>query len=154
MILIFPFARPLRNNQVNAKNYPYWSQLIDLIDKNLKANGPIIQIGTEGERQLVSTFYKNLSLKALGELVDICDTWIGVDSFGQHFCWDRKKYGIVLWGKSDPLIFGHEENINLLKNRKYFRQNQFFWWEDEPYNEEAFVQPKIVLQALIKQLHK
>jgi ADP-heptose:LPS heptosyltransferase len=142
MILISPYARELRNGQNNPKNYPYWKELIDLIDK------PIIQIGVEGETQLVADFRKNLSLTELKDLVLQCEIWISVDSFFQHFCWDIGKYGIVLWGQSDPLIFGHPENTNLLKDRKYLRREQFWLWEQCEYKSDAFVSPSEVLKYL------
>ena len=120
MIIISPYAQKLRNGKINPKNYPYWTKLV----KELSKNGyEIVQIGIEGEDPLVPDFRKNLSLTELDKLVKSCDTWIGVDSFFQHFCWDLKKPGIVLWAQSDPDIFGHSENINLLKDRKYLRMH-------------------------------
>jgi hypothetical protein len=71
-----------------------------------------------------------------------------VDSFLQHFCWSIGVKAIVLWGTSDPLIFGHEENINVLKNRGYLRPNQFDMWEGDPYNPNAFVTPEEVLKII------
>lgn len=144
MIIISPFARKLRENKPHPKNYPYWKQLINKIDEE------IIQIGVEGEEQLVDDFRKNLSLSQLNELTNQCKTWISVDSFFQHFCWDLNKPGIVLFGQSDPIIFGHDININLLKDRKYLRKKQFWLWEQAEYIEDAFVKPKIVLNALKK----
>ena len=138
MIIIHPFARPLRNGNKNPKDYPYWKELIALIDE------PIIQVGIDGEEQLVPDFCKNLSIEQLSELILQCRTWISVDSFFQHLCWDLGKPGIVLWGQSDPIIFGHPENINLLKDRKYLRTNLFHIWEQAEYIKEAFVDPDIV----------
>ena len=77
-----------------------------------------------------------------------CKTWIGVDSFFQHLAWSKNKKGIVLWSVSDPLIFGHPENINLLKNRYYLTKNQFLWWDFTEYNKEAFVLPEEVIKFL------
>ena len=94
MIIISPYAQKLRSGKENPKNYPYWKELISLIDE------PIIQVGIEGEEQLVDDFRKNLSLNDLGSLVDQCRTWISCDSFFQHFCWDREKYGIVQIGRA------------------------------------------------------
>ena len=45
MIIISPYAKKLHNEKVNPKNYPYWKELIKLIDQ------PIIQIGIDGEEQ-------------------------------------------------------------------------------------------------------
>lgn len=138
MIIIHPFAKQLRNGAKNPKDYPYWKELIALIDE------PIVQVGIDGEEQLVPDFRKNLSIEQLSELILQCRTWIAVDSFFQHFCWDLGKPGIVLWGQSDPIIFGHPENINLLKDRSYLRPNQFLIWEQAEYIKEAFVSPEIV----------
>lgn len=144
MILISPFARKMRNGKKHPKDYPYWKELIKNIDEE------IIQLGIDGEEQLVPDFRKNLALYELALLVTDCKTWIGVDSFFQHFCWDLNKPGIVIFGQSDPNIFGHPENINLLKDRKYLREKQFWLWEQAEFKEDAFVKPKVILEALEK----
>jgi ADP-heptose:LPS heptosyltransferase len=142
MIIISPFVKPLRDGKNNPKNYPYWETLIEMIDE------PIVQVGVEGEKQLVSDFRKNLSISELRKLIQECRTWISCDSFFQHLAWDEKKTGIVLWGPSDPLIFGHPENVNLLKDRSHLTPNQFLWWEATEHKNERFVKPKEVLEYL------
>ena len=142
MIIIHPFAKPLRNGKTNPKNYPNWKQLISMI------NEPIIQIGVEGEEQLVYDFRKNLPIPELRKLIQECRIWIGVDSFFQHLAWDEGKSGIVLWSVSDPLIFGHPENTNLLENRDNLSKNQFLWWEATEHNPSYFVKPEIVKNYL------
>jgi ADP-heptose:LPS heptosyltransferase len=142
MIIIAPYAQKLRNGQNNPKNYPWWPELISMI------NEPIIQVGIEGETLLVDDFRKNLSIQDLTKLILECRTWISVDSFFQHLAWDIGKSGVVLWGQSDPLIFGHPENTNLLKDRKYLREKQFWWWEQCEYNAEAFAKPEEIVKYL------
>lgn len=142
MIIISPYSKQLRNGKTNPKNYPFWRELITLIDE------PVVQIGIEGEEQLVTDFRKGLSVVELRQLLQECKTWISCDSFFQHLGWDAGKKGIVLWGPSDPLIFGHSENINLLKDRSCLVQNQFLWWEFYAHDATLFVPPKDVLQAL------
>lgn len=142
MILIHPYAKPLQNGKRNPKNYPYWKELIALIDE------PIIQIGVEGEEQLTPTFLKNLPMARLKELIAECRIWIGVDSFFQHLAWQEGKKGIVLWSVSDPLIYGHPENINLLKSRATLAANQFLWWDFTEYNADAFTEPEEVIKWL------
>ena len=142
MIIIHPFAKPLVNGKQNPKNYPYWKELIPLL------NEPIVQIGVEGEEQLVEDFRKNLSIIELRQLVKNCKTWIAVDSFFQHLAWSEGKKGIVLWSVSDPVIFGHEANINLLKDRVYLAHNQFLWWDFTEHNNDAFVKPEEVIKFL------
>lgn len=144
MIIISPYAKKLREEKLHPKNYPYWTYVIEKIDEE------IIQIGVEGELQLVKDFRKNLSLSQLTELVHQCKTWISVDSFFQHFCWELKKSGIVLFGPSDPNIFGHPENINLLKDRKYLRERQYWLWEQCDFDENVFVKSNVVIDALKK----
>ena len=144
MIIIAPFAKKLHSIKNNPKNYPYWEELIQKIPKNIH----IVQVGVEGEKQLVHEFYKNLPISELKQLILQCRTWIGVDSFFQHLAWDEGIKGVVLWGPSDPLIYGHPENINLLKGREYLTENQFLWWEATEHKNERFLKPKEVLEYL------
>lgn len=144
MIVIAPWAQRLRNDQPNPKNYPWWPELITQI------NDHVVQVGVDGEQQLVDDFRKNLSLIELKHLILDCETWISVDSFFQHYAWDVGKPGIVLWGQSNPEIFGHPENINLLKDTAYLRANQFFLWEQAEYQSHVFVSPQAVLNCLKK----
>jgi ADP-heptose:LPS heptosyltransferase len=142
MIIIAPYAQKLRTGKENPKNYPYWETLIEKIGE------PVIQVGVEGEKQLVEDFRKNLSVDELCALLKECRTWIGVDSFFQHLAWRENKKGIVLWGPSDPVIFGHPENINLLKDRSHLVENQFIWWEAHEHRNDRFVKPQVVLEYL------
>jgi ADP-heptose:LPS heptosyltransferase len=144
MIIISPYSKKLLSGKQNPKNYPYWAEIISQI------NEPIVQVGIEGEEQLVPDFRKNLSLTELRKLIQQCRTWISCDSFLQHLGWDEGKPGIVLWGPSDPLIFGHPENINLLADRAHLVPNQFLWWEATEHKNERFVKPKEVLKHLNK----
>lgn len=142
MIVISPYARKLQSGKKNPKDYPCWKELIALIDE------PIIQVGVEGEEPLVSDFRTNLSLEELAELIKACRTWISVDSFFQHYACDIGKPGIVLWGQSDPNIFGHPENINLLKSREYLRDNQFWNWELCENRHDCWVTPEVISEFL------
>ena len=144
MIIISPFAKKLANNMENPKNYAYWEELIQIIPKDIQ----IVQVGVDGEKQLVHEFYKNLPISELRQLIAKCHTWIGCDSFFQHLAWDCGKPGIVLWSVSDPLIYGHPENTNLLKSRDYLANNQFLWWDFTEYNADAFVKPEEVIKYL------
>jgi len=142
MIIISPYSKALLSGKQNPKNYPYWKELIEMIDE------PIIQVGIEGEQQLVPDFRKNLPITELRKLIQECRTWISCDSFFQHLGWDEGKKGIVLWGVSDPLIYGHPENINLLEDRKYLAENQYIWWDATEHNPNRFVLPKEVIKYL------
>jgi ADP-heptose:LPS heptosyltransferase len=142
LIVISPYSRPLSNGKNNPKNYPFWEELISMIKE------PIVQIGIEGETQLVDDFRKGLPISQLKELLHECRIWISCDSFFQHLGWIEGKKGIVLWSVSDPLIYGHPENINLIKDRKYLAGNQFLWWEAYDHNAETFVSAREVFKCL------
>ena len=144
MIIISPYSKKLLSGNQNPKNYPYWEELINQI------NEPIIQVGIEGEKQLVDDFRKDLPISELRKLIQECRIWISCDSFFQHLGWDEGKPGVVLWSVSDPLIFGHSENINLLKDRKHLAENQFLWWELTEHNPDKFVAPHEVIEHLRK----
>ena len=143
MILIAPHARAMRNGKPHPKEYPYWDELLELLkDKE------IVQVGVASEVALVPDFRPNLPLSELAKLIAMCETWIAIDSFFQHFCWSLGKPGIVLFGQSDPLIFGHPENVNLLKDRSYLRERQFWQWEQAENRPEAFVEPIRIIEIL------
>lgn len=142
MIIISPYSKALLSGKQNPKNYPYWKELIAQIDEH------IIQVGIKGEEPLVEDFRTDLRISDLRKLLQDCRTWISCDSFFQHLAWDENKPGIVLWGPSDPLIYGHPENINLLKDRSYLTENQFLWWEATEHKNERFVEPQEVLKYL------
>ena len=149
MILLSPFSRKIKKDDKeleNAKNYPYWNEVLFEISKI----DDVIQIGSDGEPQLqfVSNFYKNLHLQEIEKLLKDCVTWVSVDTFLQHLANLFKKPGVVIFGKSDPEIFGYPYNKNLLKDRKYLRPNQFDFWTDEPFVKEVFIEPPFVVSAV------
>ncbi len=143
-IIIHPWSRKLRNGNKNPKDYPYWKELV----KELVKEHELIQVGEEGEERLVDDFRTNLSFDEIREVLFDCDIWISIDSFLQHLAWRIGKKGIVLFGQSNPDIFGHKENINLFVDKKYFRQWQFQTWEETDYKVDAFVSIKEVLKVI------
>lgn len=142
-VLIAPYAQKLRNGEINSKNYPYWKELIELIGKD-----NIIQIGVKGEEQLVPDFRQNLSLTEIEKLLKDCAYWISVDSFLQHFADYTKKKGVVIFGPSDPMIFGYPNNLNILKNRGYLRVKQFSIWEEEKFDANRFLKANEVYEII------
>lgn len=142
MIIISPYAKKLTNGKENPKNFPYWKELVAMIDE------PIVQIGITGETQICTDFRQNLPLEELKKLLKECRTWISCDSFFQHLGWSENKYGNVIWSISDPLIFGHPENNNLLKDRAFLADNQFLWWEAHEFDANRFLTAEQVFQAI------
>jgi len=143
-ILISPWSRILKDGTYNAKNYPWWEKVI----AGLEDEYDIVQIGVNGEKKLVEDFRKNLHLREVGKLVQDCYTWISVDNFLPHLAHLIGKPGIVLWGVSDPNIFGYKENKNLLKARKYLRSMQFGVWDGVKHDPNVFVTADKVIEAV------
>lgn len=147
-IIISPYSRKLINNKSNPKNYPYWQNVIN----KLKHEFNFIQIGSTDEPKLQNIYeYKyNLSFIELTNLIhDInCHCWISVDNFLPHFCANINSPGIVIWGQSDPKIFGYDMHINLLKSRTFLRSDQFNIWECTAFNEHAFVSPNTIINQI------
>ena len=125
-ILIVP------GNIQNAKSYPHWGRFVELAKHH-----EIRKIeGMLPEREII-------------DLVNWCDTFVSIDSFLPHLAhYHGLTSGIEIWGKSDPEIFGYKKNINLLKDRKYLKPEQFKWWRDEPHDPEVFVLPEEILKAI------
>jgi ADP-heptose:LPS heptosyltransferase len=148
-IIISPYSKPLRNGAPNPKNYPFWQETATSLRKY---GHYIIQVGVQGEKQIdgVDEVLFNRPLKELASLLQECGIFISVDNFFQHLAYLHKVPGIVLFGQSDPEIFGHKENINLLKDRKYLRPLQFDIWERCQYLEEAFVEPAVIIDRISK----
>lgn len=120
-------------NMQTAKSYPHWAKFYELAKAHEIRRIENVEI----------------PLPQVVALVNWCDVWISIDSFLQHLVhYHQLKPGIVLWGKSDPLIFGHPRFVNLLKDRKYLRPEQFRWWKDEPVDPDAFVEPEVIMREI------
>jgi len=149
-ILISPYSRSMRNEKRNPKNYPFWNEVIQGLQKK-KLH--VIQIGLNGEEKLnANEFAFNKTLEELEELVSFSKTWISVDNFFHHFCYLLGVPGVVIFGRSDPNIFGHQTNDNLLKDRCYLRAAQFNFWEEVEYSTECFVEPEIVIETVLRRV--
>ena len=156
IVLISPYSQKLPEEKAkrNPKNYPYWEEFIFFLKKELPQVN-IIQVGVSSEDTLkgIDNVAHNLKPDQLLKLVQSCNAWLSVDNFFQHFCsYYKIPNGFVIFGQSDPKIFGYSINTNVLKNPKYLRPQQFqFWWQTE-YKEEVFVSAedlvKIVLPTL------
>ena len=144
MIVISAWAKQLPDNHVNPKNYPWWPELISKLPQ------PIVQVGLPGETQLVPDFQCGLSLEGLASLIHECDFWISCDSFVQHYAWDLGKPGVVLWGPSDPIIYGHPENMNITKGREFQSKEQFLMWHLIENRTDWWQTPDLIIH-MIKQ---
>lgn len=145
-ILLSITSQLMPTGYVSAKEYPYTKELVDLL---LAEGHEIYQIGSSERERLVNNYLCNLPMSEILELLKSCDTFIGIDSFLQHMndCYLQKK-GIVLWGKSDPYIFGYDYNENLYAGTCYFRKLQYNTWYNEKAIPQSFVKPEKIIEVL------
>jgi hypothetical protein len=122
-----------RGNVVNAKSYPYWEELIALLKSHeIKEIKGILK-----EQEII-------------DLVNWSDVWISIDSFLPHLCkYYNLKNGIVLWGKSNPQIFGYSENVNILKSILNLRPDQFGEWKNVPNESKDWTDAYIVFSKAL-----
>lgn len=148
IVVICPFSHKLSNGEENAKNYPYWDELVH----DLKGAGCYIQqIGVTGENFIgADEVIFNASFDRLKDILDNADTFISVDSFFPHFAHYHGKHGVVIFSQSDPNLFGYPENLNIIKSREYLRKEQFWLWSQAKYNKEAFISSKDVLRKVLE----
>lgn len=149
-IILAPFSTRLSSGNPNPKNPPpgFW-QIV--VSKLVALGHEVVQIGMVGEERVegVSQHFTNWPLQALREVLKGADCFLTIDSFLPHFVWAEKlnKRGVVIFSLSDPLIWGHPQNLNLLKSREYVRPLQFQDWLAPTYNADAFVSPDEVVDA-------
>jgi len=134
----------------NAKNYPYFETVVQL----LKLDGEsVVQIGVTGERKIagVDDFFLNIKFIEIEKLLHQAKFFIAVDNFLPHLANATGiQKGIVIFGPSDPLLFGYSQYENILKDRKYLRNDQWHKWVKCQFNADAFVEPEIVAQTAHK----
>jgi ADP-heptose:LPS heptosyltransferase len=145
-IIISPFSRNL-DTSINAKNFPLWKEVVaSLKERQFK----VVQVGLNNEELIGADEVQfNQPLSELAKRVSKCVTWASVDNFFHHFATYHQRRGVVIFGKSDPAIFGHSINLNLLKDRKYLRPDQYNIWAGVPHDPQVFVSPEIVVNAIL-----
>jgi len=145
LIPIFPWSRNTTEGAPSPKNYSHW---VSVVSGLVKAGHEVVQVSTSSEPDVQGARRMNdLTFQKIGALLATASTWIAVDNFLPHMAWTLSQPGVVIFGLSDPDIFGHRENINLLKGRHFLRARQFGLWSQADPNPEAFVSPEIVVRA-------
>lgn len=146
-IIISPWSKNTPKGQVCAKNYPFWPELVELLNNKYD----VIQIGRTPEEKIpnCSEYLFDKPLKDIKNLLFEVRDWISVDNFFHHFARFYKINGTVIFAKSDPAIFGHKHNNNLLKSKSFLRKDQFLYWNDEPLDKNSFLSAQEVYKSVI-----
>jgi ADP-heptose:LPS heptosyltransferase len=152
LILISPWSRKTTDGKLSPKNYPHWPAVVEAL---AKAGYDVLQLSCKGEADVpLAARRDNLPLSEIALLMNECQTWASVDNFFHHMAWTVGEPGVVIFGSSDPEIFGHAENINLLKDRRFLREWQFRHWSQESIRPEIFVGPEAVVGAVQLSIQK
>ena len=152
MILIHPYpvepgpmtAAPTFNGPLNPKTYPFWEDLVIELQKI----DTVVQLARVGDKALVEDVRRTYSPVDMAQLMTECSCWVSIDTFIPKFARYFNKRGVVIFGPTDPLIFGIPENINLLKDRSYLRPDPDAPWGDEVNDPEKFVTVDVVVAAV------
>ena len=90
----------------------YWDKLIEMG----KDKYHFIQIGGKGEHVMKGAFNLagSISFRQSFALIKQADSFVCIDSFTQHAANALGKTGVVLFGRSNPNILGHQSNCNLI----------------------------------------
>jgi ADP-heptose:LPS heptosyltransferase len=146
-ILIHPWSTRLSSGK-NPKNYPHWEEVADIL---MEEGHIVLQLGLSGEPPISERvgIIQNQSFEQIVELLREC-TVVCVDSFLPHLAHHHGIGGLnVIFSQSDPEIFGHAENNNILRHRKFLRPNQYAKWEQATYDEGAFLGPVELVRRLV-----
>lgn len=145
LILISPYSSYIKDG-INAKNYPYWDELVKLL---INSGHIVHQLNVKGERQIEGALLLSpLELYQIPIILKKYDTFISVDNFFHHLAAFYNFKGNVIFSKSDPLIFGYSIHNNILKSRKYLRHKQFDTWFNVKYNKNAFYKANEIIKLI------
>lgn len=153
-VVLAPFANQLPDDKPNPKNLPVseWQALVKLLRE---ADIYTIQIGAAGEPFIgADEMQFNPSNDTLSRIVNEMSSFISVDTFFQHYATFHGKNGVVIFSQSDPNIFGHPSNVNLLKTRDSLRAEQYQLWTQTEYDESLFPSVSNVFEAIMKLLQR
>jgi hypothetical protein len=143
------FISPYSQHRGHPKSYPYWSDLVQLLKSQQYT---VVQLGRLGEEIItgVDDYKQNLPLVEIQNLLSACKTWISVDNFLPHLanCITCPS-GIVIFGLSDPQIYGYDYNLNILKDRSFLRPDQFGSWFDIKPNLQAYKSGREVFEQIL-----
>tara|TARA_R100000541_G_scaffold560_2_gene3781 strand:- start:1220 stop:2053 length:834 start_codon:yes stop_codon:yes gene_type:complete len=109
------------DNTNMGRNYNKGQQLINYLKEAMPDLNIVVFGHTNEQEPLLNTtsgFYDKEDFMILSKY---CTSFICIDSSLQHMCSNKRfnKKGIVLWGTSNPLMFGYKNNLNIESEYPY-----------------------------------
>lgn len=154
IVLLSPWSRKAGcEGRWNPKDYPYWREVVErLAEHDIRVR----QLSCAFEPDVAGCVSRSndLPFSQIKKLIADCSTWLSVDNFFNHLAWSVGKRGVVVFGPSDPQIFGHQENINLLKDRSFLRERQFGLWSEIAWQPDIFPDADKVVHAVLRLVTK
>ncbi len=99
---------------------------------------------------------RNLSFRRQIALIKFASVHVGVDTFFSHVTNAFQTPGVVLFGDSNPEVWGHSNNINIYKNLRCSPCGHLLFGQGCPYGIACMngITVQEVKNAIIKQLNK
>lgn len=148
IVLLSPWSRKAGcEGRWNPKDYPFWREVV----AELSSLGiQVRQLSCTYEPDVAGCVSRSddLPFLQIKKLIADCGTWMSPDNFFQHLAWSVGKRGVAVFGPSDPVIFGHPDNVNLLKDRRFLRERQFGLWSQVEWRPDVFPPAEDVVRAV------
>jgi len=117
IVLIQGFGSNVRGAGTQMTNVKDWVMdgWVDLVKRG-KHIFDFVQVGGDGEPKIDGVDMNvcgQMSWRQSFALINECFSFVAIDSFLQHAALAFGKKGIVLFGRSNPIILGHEFHINI-----------------------------------------
>lgn len=156
-IRLAPYPNPILMQGVSGcsgnKNWDlvHWQQLVAMMPEYT-----FIQMGGKGETLVAGAVdFTGLTLRESFALMKHARSFVGVDSCFAHASNAFGLAGVVLFGPSTPVVWGHQNNINLYKRLSCAPCLDILLFETCPYGKKCMeFKPEEVREALLKQLLK
>lgn len=142
-----------RSSQNHHWSHNKWVELIrEMPDYTFVQLGLPDELHVEGAIDLRG----KTSLREAFALIKCADSFVGIDSNFSHVTNAFDIPGVVLFGDSDPLLWGHENNINIYKKVECSPCYYYLWNEKCPYDHSCMTSISVreVKEALLLQLSK
>lgn len=148
-VLMHVHSRSSANHHWEMKN---WVELV----RQLPGYN-FIQIGNTDEQPVEGAidWRGKVTLRESMCLMKYTTSFIGIDSLHSHVTNAFDVPGVVLWGDSSPVYWGHDNNINIYKKVHCSPCYYTLWGNDCPYNRKCMklITVDEVREALVSQVN-
>ena len=117
-----------------AKCYPYWDELAYILTNK---GYHITQLGIGDQKRICAgignpniDYVWDKPLKEVEDVVRQVGDFVAIDNFLHHLAHQLGVRGAVIYGPSDPRLFGYSDQINIIKKYEYLRKDQLGFYRD------------------------